>query len=82
MSNPDQLLLVAAVTSSIVTIIGAIFAGWIALKQIPEVHKLVNSTATEQAAIVAALHAEVAILKDLALAKAEAREATSPSELK
>lgn len=49
------IILITAVTSSIVTIIGAIFAGFIALKQIPrqntrqdELHEIVKKSIREQ----------------------------------
>lgn len=51
------------------------FAGYVAIKQLPQIHTAVNSNYSKQQAELAALREEINLLNKTALAKAEAREA-------
>ncbi len=87
MTAANLLIVIPVVTASIVAIIGAIFTGWIALKQLPQVHALVNRNFSEQKAKIEALQSTIAdlqnaaILKsDTALTKAETRAGEHPQQ--
>ncbi|MGK2898607.1 MAG: hypothetical protein ACSLE9_07950 [Burkholderiaceae bacterium] len=74
MAASDLVLIISALTIAATTVIGAVFAGWIALKQIPQVHTLVNKNFYEAKAEIGALQSEVKRLNETALARSEARQ--------
>ena len=74
MTGTDLALVITASFAGVATLVTAIFAGWVAVRSLPQVHALVNKNFTEQKTEITELRTEVASLKDAALTKAEARE--------
>ena len=81
MEAKDIVVIISATGSMLVAVIGALFAGWIAIKQLPdarqkqeEVHALVNRNFTEQQTKINFQQEQIRELQETALAKAEARE--------
>lgn len=66
---------IALIVSSITGLVAAVFAGYVAVKALPQVHTLVNRNFTEQKVEIERLQKLVETKNNDALAKAEAREA-------
>jgi len=76
-SAQDLVLVISAVQRGLLSIIAAIFAGWIAVKQMPrqaakveEVHALVNANSSEQKAKIEQLEGTIGVMRDDLLAAA------------
>src|SRR5687767_13977304 len=65
---------IALVIASVTGLIAACFAGYVSIKQLPQIHKLTNSANTDLRAEIAQLRADIAAKDKAALDKAERRE--------
>ena len=82
MSTSDLLIIIPVITASILSIIGAVFAGYQSLQanhhsqanatKIAEVHTIVNSKSDQQLNSITALQEQVRELQAAAIAKSDA----------
>ena len=75
MTAQEIAVIISAITVSVSTVIAAVFAGVISLRQLPKIHDLTNSNLSQSKAMEVSLRAEITRLNSEALSKAEAREA-------